>query len=194
MPRQHLIAKTNQHKMSGNIVQPLTLLVVSNNSLSNCLTDGVDLSGSSTTLGSNTDVNLWQKLIQITLDITNLQMVQVINIKYLGESLLAEKENWLKGLQSEDFRLNQREGSAVHFDQTIALLHESNSSSGFLLNTIAVRTSINWIPQCLSNLAAKCLDTVNLCTHSIFCLFDLSLATQKYNAYNNKYAKTNDKC
>lgn len=36
----------------------LTLLVVSNNTLGNGLTDGIDLGGSSATLDSDSDVNL----------------------------------------------------------------------------------------------------------------------------------------
>jgi hypothetical protein len=79
--------------------------VVSNNGLGNGGTDSVNLSGNSTTLHSDADIEI-------------------------GKLFLSQKQDWFKDLEAELFRLNKFNGLPIDLDQTAALLRKSNSSRG----------------------------------------------------------------
>ena len=83
------------------------LLVESNDTLSDSLSDGVNLSGLSSTLNSNSDVKV-------------------------GESLLSQKKDRLESLKSEDLRLKKLNWTSVDLDQTSSLLAESDGGGGLL--------------------------------------------------------------
>lgn len=83
-------------------------LVVSNQTLSNGLSDGVNLGDVTTTGDLNSDVNV-------------LELVQT------GQG------QWLVDLESQDLWLNQGDWGTVHLDQTLTGLDVGNGSSGFLL-------------------------------------------------------------
>jgi hypothetical protein len=51
---------------------------------------------------------------------------------YVGELVVAEQKHGLVGLQSEDLRLQQTDGSTVDLDEASALLDEGHSGGGFL--------------------------------------------------------------
>lgn len=90
----------------GSLVN--VLLVVSNQTLSNGLSDGVNLGNVTTTGDLDSDVNV-------------LELVQ------------AGQNQWLVNLESQDFWLNQGDWGTVNLDQTLTGLDVGNGSSGLLL-------------------------------------------------------------
>lgn len=90
----------------GSLVD--VLLVVSNQTLSNSLSDGVDLRDVTTTGDLDSDVNA-------------LELVQ------------ASQNQWLVNLESQDFWLNQGDWGTVDLDQTLTGLDVGDGSSGLLL-------------------------------------------------------------
>lgn len=79
--------------------------VVRNNGLGNGGTDSVNLSGNSTTLHSDANIKI-------------------------GKLFLSQKQDRLKDLEAELFRLNEFNRLPINLDQTAALLSKSNSSCG----------------------------------------------------------------
>jgi hypothetical protein len=53
-------------------------------------------------------------------------------IAYVGELLVAEKEDGLVCLETKDLRLEKGDWDTVHLDKTVALLDEGDGSRGFL--------------------------------------------------------------
>ena len=82
--------------------------MVSNQTLSNGLSDGVNLGNVTTTGDLDSDVNV-------------LELVQ------------AGQNQWLVNLESQDFWLNQGDWGTVNLDQTLTGLDVGNGSSGLLL-------------------------------------------------------------
>merc|ERR1719219_651941 len=95
------------------------LLVVSDYSSTDSLSDGVDLSDSSTTADFNFDVNS-------------------------GESFGATNEKWLLKFESESFWLDFVQWSSVDFDQTFAGFAESNGGSGLLSSVDLDVVTVSW--------------------------------------------------
>lgn len=84
------------------------LLVEGNNALGNSLTDGVNLRGVSTTGHSDTDVDV-------------------------GELVQSYQQQRLVNLESDNLRLDQRDGGTVDLDQALSGLDVSHSGGGLLL-------------------------------------------------------------
>lgn len=83
-------------------------LMVSNQTLGNSLSDGVNLRDMTTTGDLHSDVDV-------------LEFVQ------------AGQGQWLVDLETQDLWLNQSDRRTVHLDQTLTGLDMGNGSSGFLL-------------------------------------------------------------
>lgn len=90
----------------GSLVH--VFLVVSNQTLSNGLSDGVDLGDVTTTGDLDSDIDV-------------LELVQ------------ASQGQWLVDLETQDLRLDQGDWGTVDLDQTLTGLNVGNGSSGFLL-------------------------------------------------------------
>jgi hypothetical protein len=86
------------------------LLVVGNDGLGESLTDSVDLGSVSTTLDTDTDVNV-------------------------GELVRANAEDGLVDLELQDIGLDELDGGSVQADETLTGLAVSNGGGGFLLLT-----------------------------------------------------------
>lgn len=84
------------------------LLVVSNQTLSNSLSDSVDLRDVTTTGDSNSDVDL-------------------------GELVQTDQQQWFVNLESQDFWFNQSDWRTVDLNQTLTGLNVGNGSSRLLL-------------------------------------------------------------
>lgn len=84
------------------------LLVVSNQTLSNSLSDGVDLRDVTTTGDSNSDVDL-------------------------SELVQTNQQQWFVNLESQDFWFNQSDWGTVDLNQTLTGLNVGNGSSRLLL-------------------------------------------------------------
>lgn len=84
-------------------------LVVSNQTLGNGLSDSVNLGDVTTTGDLDSDIDV-------------LELVQ------------ANQSKRLVNLESQDFRLNQGDGGAVHLDQTLTGLDVRDGGSGLLLS------------------------------------------------------------
>lgn len=78
------------------------LLVVGNQTLSNGLSDGVDLGGVTTTGDTDSDVNV-------------------------GELVQTNQDQWLVNLESQDFWLNKGDWGTVNLDQTLTFLDMGDS-------------------------------------------------------------------
>jgi hypothetical protein len=83
------------------------LLVVGNDGLGKSLTDSVDLRSVSTSLDTDTDVNV-------------------------GKLVRANTEDGLVDLELQDIRLDELERGAIETDKTLAGLAVGNSGGGFL--------------------------------------------------------------
>lgn len=83
-------------------------LVVSNQTLGNSLSDGVDLRDVTTTGDSNSDVDV-------------------------GELVQTGQQQWLVDLESQDLWLNQSDWGTVDLDQTLTGLNVGDGSSRLLL-------------------------------------------------------------
>jgi len=95
--------------------------MVSDNSLGNSGTDGVNLGGNSTSLHTDTNIKV-------------------------GEFFLSEDEDGLEGLQAKRFGLNKLNGLTIDLNKTTSLLGKSTGSGGlFPIGTrkIAVRKRFN---------------------------------------------------
>ena len=88
----------------------LTLLVVSHDTLGNSLTDGVDLGSGTTSIGSNSNINVF-------------------------EFVIAEDEDGLVHLQLKSLGGDEAQGGAIDLDQTGSLLDKGNGGCGFLYRT-----------------------------------------------------------
>lgn len=84
------------------------LLVVSNKTLGDGLSDGVDLGGVTTTGDTHSDVDV-------------------------GELVKTNQDQWLVNLESEDLWLNKGDWGTVDLDQTLTLLDVGNSCGRLLL-------------------------------------------------------------
>ena len=84
------------------------LLVVGNQTLSDSLSDGVDLGNVTTTGDSNSDVNV-------------------------GELVQTNQQQWFVNLESQDFWFDQSDWRTVNLNQTLTGLNVGNGSSGLLL-------------------------------------------------------------
>ncbi len=84
------------------------LLVVGNQTLSDSLSDGVDLGNVTTTGDSNSDVNV-------------------------GELVQTNQQQWFVNLESQDFWFDQSDWRTVNLNQTLTGLNVGNGSSRLLL-------------------------------------------------------------
>lgn len=84
------------------------LLVVGNQTLSDSLSDGVDLGNVTTTGDSNSDVNV-------------------------GELVQTNQQQWFVNLESQDFWFHQSDWRTVNLNQTLTGLNVGNGSSRLLL-------------------------------------------------------------
>lgn len=84
------------------------LLVVSNQTLGNSLSDSVNLRDVTTTSDSNSDVDV-------------------------SELVQTNQQQWFVNLESQDFWLNQGDWRTVNLDQTLTGLNVGNGSSRLLL-------------------------------------------------------------
>ena len=83
-------------------------MVVSNNALGNGLTDGVNLGNVTTTVNSDSNVNV-------------------------GELVKTSNEEGLVNLVTEDLGLNKGDGGTINLEETLTGLDVGNSSSSLLL-------------------------------------------------------------
>ena len=81
--------------------------MVSNNSITDGLTDGIHLRNITTTTHTDADINV-------------------------GKTLLAKKKNRLEHLVAKNLRPDELDRSTVQVDETLALLAKSNCNSGAL--------------------------------------------------------------
>lgn len=84
------------------------LLVVSNQTLGNSLSDSINLRDVTTTSDSNSDVDV-------------------------SELVQTNQQQWFVNLESQDFWLNQGDWRTVNLDQTLTGLNVGNGSSRLLL-------------------------------------------------------------